>query len=40
MDSNATFANELQEIAFKWVWNNNFAEYFMGNCELEPPSLH
>jgi hypothetical protein len=27
MDSNQTFANELQEIAFKWVWNNNFAEY-------------
>lgn len=31
--SNETFAAELAEIAFKWVWNNNFAEYFMGNCE-------
>jgi hypothetical protein len=30
-DSNATFAAELTEVAFKWVWNNNFAEYFMGN---------
>ena len=39
MASNQTFADELQEIAFKWVWNNNFAEYFMGNCELEPCSL-
>ena len=25
--SNATFAAELQEIEFGWVWNNNFAEY-------------
>ena len=25
------YAEELKEIAFGWVWNNNFAEYFMGN---------
>eukprot|EP01052_Picozoa_sp_SAG31_P017429 SAG31_NODE_1192_length_9459_cov_15.271581_2_plen_494_part_00 len=36
---NETFAAELKEIAFKWVWNNNFAEYFMGNCECRMPGL-
>ena len=31
MATNATYAEALREIGFKWVWNNNFAEYFMGN---------
>ena len=31
MGTNATLQAVLQEIGFKWVWNNNFAEYFMGN---------
>ena len=31
MGTNATYAEALREIGFKWVWNNNFAEYFMGN---------
>ena len=31
MGTNKTYAMALREIAFKWVWNNNFAEYFMGN---------
>ena len=29
--TNETFAAELKEINFRWVWNNNFFEYFMGN---------
>jgi hypothetical protein len=31
MGTNATYAEELKEIGFKWVWNNNFAEFYMGN---------
>jgi len=29
--TNETFAAELKELGFTHVWNNNFAEYYMGN---------
>ena len=29
--TNASFAAALEEIGFAWVWNNNFAEAYMGN---------
>ena len=29
--TNDTFAAELKDINFRWVWNNNFFEYYMGN---------